>query len=91
MLNRGLFLFEYINILYWQANPDNENIDRYRIYQLVGEEKLLLEDNYADAFRYEDGYRYWHRNVEKENEYTYAVVAVNNENKEGNPVCITVK
>lgn len=77
VLNRSLLLGEYINILTWQANPDNENIVKYRIYLVEGQSKSLLVELDADTFEY------LHRNVEKDKQYTYGLCAVNNENREG--------
>lgn len=76
-LNRSLSQAEYINVLDWFANPSNENIVKYRIYQIEGDSKILLVELDADTSEY------WHRNVEKDKQYTYAVCAVNDEDREG--------
>jgi len=87
VLNRSLYQAEYINVLKWESNPDNENknIIKYRIYQKVDNTQSLLIELGADQFEY------WHRKVEKDKRYTYALVAVNNENKEGEPAYITIQ
>ena len=85
VLNRSLSQAEYINVLTWQANPYNENIVKYRIYQLIGESKNLLIDLDANTFQY------WHRRVEKDKEYSYAICAVNDEGREGDWSQLTVQ
>jgi len=89
VLNRSLSQAEYINILTWEANPENEdlNIEKYRVYLLDVEwyGNLLLAE--VDA----DDLEYWHRNVLKEAEYKYSVVGVYDENQESIPVRITVR
>jgi len=86
VLNRSLYQAEYINVLKWKYNPKNAgiNIVKYRIYQTeVNTHNQLVELN-ADVFEY------LHRNVEKEKQYTYAIVAVNAEGREGKPAFITI-
>jgi len=87
VLNRSLSQAEYINALTWQANPNNEdiNIVKYRIYQIEDDSQSLLIELGADQFEY------WHRRVEKDKQYTYAIVAVNNEDREGKPAYITIQ
>lgn len=85
VLNRSLSQAEYINVLTWQANPENENIEKYRIYWIEGENKILLGEIAARIFFY------WHRNVDKDLQYVYAVYAVNDEDTEGNPACTTIQ
>jgi hypothetical protein len=85
VVNRSLFLSEYLNALTWQANPANENIAGYRIYQVEGGSRSLLADVNASTFEY------WHRRVEGGKQYTYVLVAVNNEGIEGDPASITVQ
>ena len=85
VLNRSLSQSEYINVLTWQANPYNENIVKYRIYEVDGESQNLLVELNASTFQY------WHRRVEKDKPYTYIICAVNNKNREGDTTHITVK
>lgn len=84
VLNRSLSQAEYINILTWQANPNNENIVKYRIFQIEGENQSLLVELSSSVFEY------WHRRVLKSKQYKYALVAVNDEGREGNPAYLTV-
>ena len=85
VLNYSLSQDEYIDVLTWEANPDNENIEKYRIYLIEGESRSLLIELDVNTFKY------WHRNVEKDTQYAYALIAVNNENREGDPAYISVK
>ncbi len=85
VLNRSLSQEEYINVITWEANPDNENIVKYRIYQVEGETQSLLVELNADTFLY------WHRNVEKDKQYTYDLVAVDDEGREGVSVNTTTQ
>lgn len=85
VLNRSLSQAEYINVLTWQANPNNVNITQYRIYLVDGESKSLLAELSANTFHY------WHRRVERDKKYTYAICAVNDEDREGDPAHITVQ
>jgi len=85
VLNRSLSQAEYINVLTWQANPNNVNIVKYKIYQVEGRSQTLLVELNANTFEY------WHRRVEKDKQYTYVLVAVNDEGEEGDPAYITVQ
>lgn len=85
VLNRSLLLGEYINVLSWQSNPDNEYISKYRIYQVEGENRSLVVELNAGT------YEYWHRKVLKNKSYKYALCAVNDEGREGESVYLTVK
>ncbi|NIM91925.1 MAG: hypothetical protein GTO17_13380 [Candidatus Aminicenantes bacterium] len=85
VLNRSLSQAEYINVLTWEANPNNVNIVKYRIYQVEGEGQSLLVELNADTFQY------WHRNVDKDRQYAYILVAVNDEGREGDPAYISVQ
>jgi hypothetical protein len=85
VLNRSLSQVEYINFLTWQANSNNVNILKYRIYQVEGNAQSLLVELNANTFNY------WHRGVEKNKQYTYALVAVNNEGREGDRAFITLQ
>jgi len=85
VVNHSLFLEEYINVLTWEANPDNENIMAYRIYEIDGDSKILLVELNAHTFLY------WHRRVEKDRHYIYALTETNAEGREGEPAYTTVQ
>ncbi len=78
VLNRSLFQVEYINVLSWQSNLNNEDIVKYRIYLQSHDQTLLVE---LDA----STFQYWHRGVEKDRIYNYFIVAVDSEGREGTP------
>ena len=84
-LNRSLSQAEYINVLSWQVNTNNENIQNYKIYTVDGQSWSLLVELNANTFEY------WHRRVVKDKPYTYAIVAVNDESREGDPAYVTVQ
>jgi len=84
-LNRSLSQAEYINVLSWQANPNNENTVKYRIYLVEGGIQSLLVELDANTFEYQ------HRNVEGGKQYTYAIAAVNDEDREGDPAYATIQ
>ena len=80
--NRSLLLREYINVLSWEANPLNA-ITKYRIYQIEdSSQSLLAEVNVSYT-------EYLHRNVDADKEYTYALVAVDPQDREGEAVYST--
>ena len=87
VLNRSLSQAEYINVLTWSANANNVNITGYKIYLVVGGQKTALATVTADK----TSFTYWHRKVTKGQEYTYQIVAVNNEPREGDPVTVVVR
>ena len=83
--NRSLTQVEYINVLTWQPHPNNVNISKYRIYSIEGETQSLLVEFSANT------YQYLHRQVAKDKTYTYILVAVNNEGREGDHAQISVR
>jgi len=85
ILNRSFSQAEYINVLSWRAHPSNVNIVKYKLFQVEGKSRSLLVELSADTFKY------WHRRVEADKTYTYALVAVNNENRESDPASVTVQ
>jgi lysophospholipase L1-like esterase len=82
-MNRSLSQVEYINVLSWLANPDNENITKYRIYLVNDGNRDLVTEVNANTFEY------WHRKTERDKSYSYALVAVNDENREGEAALLT--
>ena len=85
ILNRSFSQAEYINVLTWEANPKNKNIIKYRIYQIKGENNVLLVELDSDTFEY------WRRRVVKNKQYVYSIVAVNDENRESDPAIVDIK
>ena len=83
--NRSLLQREYINVLTWEANPKNRHIEKYRIYLIKDEEQSLLVELDANTFEY------LHRNVNKDEQYIYALVAVDYKNREGDHAFLSVQ
>ncbi len=84
-VDRSIFLARYINVLTWQANADNANIEKYRIYLIDGESPSLLAEVASTVFEYK------HLDVEKNTAYSYVCVAVNNQGREGDRATVTVR
>ena len=86
VLNRSLFLGEYINVIRWAVNPQNSplNIAYYRIYKIDGEDKELIQEVASNVFEC------WHRKVNSSGTYVYEIVAVTSSNREGEPAQVTV-
>jgi len=85
LLNRSLSQAEYIIVLMWNSNPNNENIVGYRIYLINGDSRSLLAEVNSSTFRIQI------RKIDRNRVWTYSVLAVNNENREGNPAYVTIK
>ncbi len=79
ILNRSLSQAEYINVLSWQINPSNSKIVKYKIYLVEDEGKSLVDEVDANTVEY------WHRNVEKGKQVSYAITALNADGKESLP------
>jgi hypothetical protein len=85
VLNRSLSQAEYINLITWNPNPNNANIVGYRIRQIEGNSELLIAEVNSTTYKLQ------HRKVEKTKTYSYSVVAVNNETREGDPAYVTIR
>ncbi|MFW6124435.1 MAG: ASPIC/UnbV domain-containing protein, partial [Acidobacteriota bacterium] len=85
-LNKALFYYENIIQLTWNANPENENIVKYRIYKIDPWRKFEYMDEVNSDF-----FIYNVRNTSSSSEYTFAVTGVNSSGIEGAPAYITVK
>jgi len=85
-VNRALFYYENVIQLTWSANPDNNNITKYRIYRVQQWRKL----EYIDEVSTEDLVCYI-RDTSSNTQYTFAVTAVDNNNIEGAPAYVTVE
>jgi hypothetical protein len=74
-------------LLTWRANDKNKDRDiaKYRIYQLAGEQKILLADVSGLTFRY------LHSSPGADAAYTYAVAAVNSHGREGAEATATIR
>ncbi|UCE21703.1 MAG: hypothetical protein JSV46_05675, partial [Candidatus Aminicenantes bacterium] len=76
---------QYVNILSWQPNPENQNVDQYRIYVVEEKGRRLLAELEADAFQF------IHKEAEMNKTYNYALVAVDKEKRECQPVYAEIK
>ena len=83
--NRSLSQIEYINVLTWQANTGNTNVQKYKIYLTGQNNRTLLAELNASTFHY------WHRKVERTREYNYQLIAVNDKQQESDPAYLTVR
>lgn len=80
VLNSTLSQTEHTNVLSWQANPNNQSTEKYRIYLVEEKTQSLLVELSADSLEY------IHRDVEKNKKYKYALVAVDGMNRESEPI-----
>ena len=85
VLNRSLSQAEYINVITFAANPNNESILSYKIYQVDNGPRTEVASLDAATFTCR------HRKVDGIKEYTYHIVAVNNEPREGDPAVIVLR
>jgi uncharacterized lipoprotein YmbA len=83
--NRSLSQLEYINVLNWEANPENKFIEKYKIYLIEGENKTLLKETDAQTFEYR------HRKVEKDKAYKYGLTARDEFGRESEIVTIEIR
>ncbi|MCJ7581766.1 MAG: hypothetical protein MUP98_14690 [Candidatus Aminicenantes bacterium] len=86
VLNRSLSQAEYINILGWRPNSKNDGIVFYRIYSV---ENGVWHPWPAQIPASEQEFR--ERKVSANRTYTYALLAVNVEGREGEPAYATVR
>jgi hypothetical protein len=84
--NRSLSRAEYIHVLRWEPNPENDDLQivKYRVYSVTGGWWLLAE---VDA----ETLRYAVRDVGRYGEHTYAVSGVTSDNEEGLPAKVSIK
>jgi hypothetical protein len=72
------------DFLSWQAHPENENIVKYRLFRVEEGKRILLADLNADTFQYRN------MRVASGKPSTYALIAVNDANRESDPVTVIV-
>lgn len=85
--NRSLSQTEYINVLNWNAHPDNAGLDLavVRIYWKSGETLTKIADLPADQLSFQ------HRGREKNTAYDYVILFVDGEGREGDPASLTIR
>lgn len=82
--NQALFYKENLIDLSWEPNPENENIQKYRIYKQEGGELNFLAEVSAGTFDYRI------RHVEKSTAWQFGLTAVDVEGREGDMASVTV-
>ena len=83
--NSSVLLEEHVNVLTWQAHGLNRDISKYKIYQVVEGNLTFLSEVSGNT------YEYWHRDVEKNREYSYVLTAVDANGREGEPTSTDVQ
>jgi hypothetical protein len=78
LMNKSLFYREYFHSFSWEANPDNRDIDHYRLYEIDEmENKIFLAEFGADTLTY------IRRNIDPTKTYIYRLSAVDYKDREG--------
>lgn len=87
-MNNSLLQIEYLNELTWEANPFNsnkgKNIVKYKIYTVDGTDLTFLAEVDSTTFLY------YHRKVQKDTKYSYAIKAVTDAGEESIPSYVDV-
>jgi len=83
--NSSTLLEQYINVLGWEAHPDNRDIQGYRLYRQDGAVWTLIGEFDAQTFSAMD------KNVKKALTYTYLVKAVDTAGRPGDGASLQVK
>lgn len=84
LTNKTLFFREYIHRLTWQANTNNRNIEKYRIYEIDGVNRIFLTELAASTLEYS------RRHISKNKAYSYELVAVDNMNRVGEAATLSM-
>lgn len=82
--NKTLFYWEYIHRLTWKANTDNRNIEKYKIYEIDGVNRILLAELAASNLEYS------RRHINKNKAYSYELIAVDNMNRVGEAATLSM-
>ena len=83
-VNRAWIIIEYVHRLTWEANPSNVSVEKYMIYEVQGSTRMLIAELNAGVFVY------MRRDVDKNRDYSYEIVAVDMYGNESIPAVITV-
>jgi hypothetical protein len=83
--NKALFYRECIHHLTWQANPENENIVKYKLYEIDGINRLLVDEINAGTLEY------YRRFAIPNKSYTYELVAVDDKDIVGEAASLTIQ
>lgn len=82
--NKMLFYWEYVHSLTWQANANNRNIEKYRIYEIDGVNRIFLVEQAASNLVY------IRRHINRSKTYSYELVAVDNMNRVGEAAATSI-
>ncbi len=82
--NRSLFMKETVHFLAWQPPISGIQPAGYRIYDVSGGERRLLAELKGSNLSY------WRRNIDPTRSYIYAVLAIDNQGREGNPAVVKI-
>ncbi|MGD2245812.1 MAG: FG-GAP-like repeat-containing protein [Candidatus Aminicenantes bacterium] len=82
--NNALFYREHLIVLSWQANPENVDIQKYRVYAVESGKRTLLSEVDAATLSYTL------RHVDETKTYQFEVAAVDSSNEEGDAATVTV-
>lgn len=82
--NKALFYREYIQYLSWQTNPDNRNIEKYKLYEVSGGNRYIIEEFSSSTFEYQ------RRHVDKDKTYTYELYAVDDKGRSGDAATLNI-
>jgi hypothetical protein len=85
MENKALFYIEYMHHLTWEPNPQNRDIEHYRIYYREGENYVFLEEMPSSTLEFT------RRSIKADKTYTYELWAVDDKGRTGDePATLTV-
>ncbi|MGD0783929.1 MAG: hypothetical protein ABSA30_13845, partial [Candidatus Aminicenantales bacterium] len=80
--NSSTLLEQYIDVLSWEADPNNRDIQSYRLYRQDGSSWTLVGEFNAQTFTAMD------KNVNKTLAYTYLLKAVDSDGRPGDAFSI---
>ncbi|MBN1274093.1 MAG: CRTAC1 family protein [Candidatus Aminicenantes bacterium] len=84
-LNKALFYWESIIFLTWESNPQNEEIEHFRLYRVENEVLTLLKELDASTLSYSI------RGADRNTTYHFALTEVDIRGRESDPVYLTVE
>lgn len=85
MENKALFYTEYMHRLTWEPNPQNRDIEYYRIYYREGENYVFLDELPSSTLEYT------RRNIKANKTFTYELWAVDDKGRTGDePATLTI-
>ncbi|UCE40463.1 MAG: hypothetical protein JSV17_13535, partial [Candidatus Aminicenantes bacterium] len=83
--NRALFYREYLHRITWEANMENQNIVKYKLYEIDGRNRLLIQEFDANTFEY------LRRFTSPDKTYTYELVAVDDQDFVGEAATLVIQ